>query len=741
MAKVQLQRAPDVRLNYNGMEFNGPLTQVWLEGNPVEDSSGRMTEFVLYRLHVTGVITYDRGGGTAQASPSASAEKNKGIKAPETSTPGSGSHILPTETADLRVGRDGFGGNARDTVRNRLLQQGGVLICTGHGFGDIFVNTSGGGRSADENLDVAWGPKPRSVTVKNLGGLNSVMEVDFVVEFCLGECWGGRPSGVSRSVPNLMSFTYGISYSVNQGGHTTRNVNGSLRVSVNREPVNSIDNNAPNLRRNVRPGAVADYARDYITQFMGNDFIDPAGGFRRSSQNYSISPDRSRIDFQFTDVEIESDNAYPIGISSASMSHTTSLQRESKGAFGKAHNRISGSFTAAAGFSAAHAWGRAYLVIRQRLMAARNDDQVFAILKSFSLTENIYAKSVSFDVSWVLTYKLSADPRKPRKKAELGRLLDPSITVGEVKDIFQGVMDEFAEQGREDAGEGDRERKKKEVAKSFFSYANFYEANGLFLQTEDRWIAWLNSMKANHSARGQRRLFFDSSTEQFFGLCKLPDRYSTGGAGEGTDQPVWYQPQAGFIGCDCPPPLKSYLTYEMQVVEGGVGQIMQIDALPQGNLRYESDIRDGMERNNPGSEYNYGRTRDYLDYNGNVISENVESESQQRYTTRYAPDTGEIWLIGYGERVCYNVQIPRFENVVDIRGKKYVVDKSTQSSYRVRRWQSGSMAGCPVYKAAWAFKLLKSNDKGINRYEANIADDSGRPLTEEEIKRLPGGGE
>jgi len=741
MTKVQVQRAEDVRINYNGMEFNSPLTNVWLGGAPVTDRSGRVTQYVQYTLHIVGVITYDRGGGTAAFSASNSPQKSEGLKGPTEPSGGVG-RLRNSERADQRIGRNTgiLGNGATDTVRNRLLQQGGALICSGYGFGDIFVNTSGDGRSGVENLDVVWGPVPENVVVRPIGGPNTVMEVSMTIRFCIGECWGGRPLGPGRNVVRLREFSYAIRYSIDQTGHTSRTLTGTLSIAANRKPVNSIDADRPANQPNAELDGSVDRARDYITALMGQSFTLPPAGFIRQSQDYAIDESHSSISFSITDSEVPSDNAYPPGIASAVVTHRASLSR-SNAKFSRVINTISGSMTAAAGYARWHAWTRAYLLIRQRILEGRRDPITFAVLTDLEIVENIYGKNVDFSVSWTLTYlpELAKVARPRRGNPGVGEMIG-DVAEGAVRinipipnrDIAGNAFGEGFIGG--DPGEGDRKRKELEIGTSFFSYANFYSSNGLFKGTGDKWNDWQESMQFNLSARGNRRLIYDSSQETFYSLCNpAVGTDIDGGARELTAGPRVYLGEIGSLSCNCPPANRSYLDYRQSVTDRSSGKILQIDSLPGDPLNVTNDPKDGTYRNSTGTEYEYPSTRSYTDYDGSVKSESVAPGTQKRATIRFGPDEGDIWLVGYAERLCYNVQIPKLANVLTIDGETYAIDKSAQDSHVVRRWQSGSLGGCPVYRATWAFKLKKTNAGGINRDEAIIVDDSGIPLGPEPI--------
>ena len=317
---------------YNGWTFQGPRVSTELSVSPQLDEARRTTTCWVGRLTVNAIVTDDTNGQTAGGSAATNME----------------------------------------TLRNLLMKTGGALTYSGWGTGDITVNTT----SADR--DCMWGPKTVSLEMKSIGSTYA-FEVLWVVEFALAECGSGVPVGVGI-VGNVLSYNYGVTYSIDQRGLTTRTISGHISIILNRASAGSttFTKSADSLRDRIKPAVPVQ--------------------FTRLSQEYRLSLDKSRLDFTFVDRELPSENSFPQGISTMDATHRTRV------AFPKlqqAENVISGFVEVVKGYPMAWGMDRILLFLRERMFVAKYVSKGLFIT-SIEITEHIFQRRIDFS----LTYRI-----------------------------------------------------------------------------------------------------------------------------------------------------------------------------------------------------------------------------------------------------------------------------------------------------------------------------------------------
>src|SRR5262249_49432701 len=142
-------------------------------------------------------------------------------------------------------------------------EPGQPFIYLGRPIGDFTLNVRGA-------KDCLWGPFPQ-VTSLEWHGLTSA-KITWTVKFHTPTCLGARFDGPCE-------FAYGTSVSIDRHGLTMRTYQGFIRIAQNR--LN------PKLRRVARS---ADEWRSKINPPL-------LAGFRRIPGEFSLSPDKCRLDF------------------------------------------------------------------------------------------------------------------------------------------------------------------------------------------------------------------------------------------------------------------------------------------------------------------------------------------------------------------------------------------------------------------------------------------------------------
>lgn len=161
-----------------------------------------------------------------------------------------------------------------DAIKASLGKVGGQLYYKDKGCGDLEVNISTGGQ-----LDIENGPKPLNLSFEHLAGPRAIrvtFEVLTTLPVCADAVYSGQPS----------EFVFRVSYAIDGSGYTTRRITGFVRVPVRRHPLQSrtFATSADEWREKITPALVP--------------------GCRRLPGTFTLSEDRSQLDFEFTDEEV-----------------------------------------------------------------------------------------------------------------------------------------------------------------------------------------------------------------------------------------------------------------------------------------------------------------------------------------------------------------------------------------------------------------------------------------------------
>lgn len=170
-----------------------------------------------------------------------------------------------------------------------LTQPAAGLIYNGRGTSGVNINLGG-------LQDVLWGPKPRILSLKPLGGGNAV-RIRWTVEFATLTCGDAQ---TQAGTP--IEFVYRLSFVKDQSGYSKRTYSGHVRIAQTRRAV---------VDRRVLVSA--DEWRERIVPPL-------LQGFRRTSERFNLDESKCRLDFEIIDDEF-GPNVPPPGVIKATATH------------------------------------------------------------------------------------------------------------------------------------------------------------------------------------------------------------------------------------------------------------------------------------------------------------------------------------------------------------------------------------------------------------------------------------
>lgn len=307
------------RLQYNGYAFND-LTNIFINADMVYDDSERTVKYHRYKLRAVTTI-YSEAGDT-------------------------------------------YCGEHFRRLRQRLSKAGQSLSLNHAAFGPpLLINVS------EVVRDVEFGPKPRVLSWNPVGDTNAV-EVVWECEFCLPTCDGDgnvRYSGIA-------GFNYGITYSIDTFGYTTRVVAGYLEIAMTRINGTEIPDTADAYRENIFVPHLVNFEREH---------------------NYSLSADKRKLEFSIIDREIRSPNAYPAGVVKIRASHRVGWTRRSLATL---PNTISATIELDKHQPRSRAWEIFRAIVTDRTQYATGSKKIF--FEGIEVDEDIYGNSISFSVAY-----------------------------------------------------------------------------------------------------------------------------------------------------------------------------------------------------------------------------------------------------------------------------------------------------------------------------------------------------
>lgn len=108
-------------------------------------------------------------------------------------------------------------------LRRALSQPGQNLVYEDRGYSDLTI---------DGGTDVMWGPHPKEMGFRPLGGGNAC-EIDWQVTVSIA-CEGGAQLAAGGGVGEIIEWVFSISYDNDYAGYTTRTINVTIRVPGSR---------------------------------------------------------------------------------------------------------------------------------------------------------------------------------------------------------------------------------------------------------------------------------------------------------------------------------------------------------------------------------------------------------------------------------------------------------------------------------------------------------------------------
>ncbi len=289
---------------------------------------------------------------------------------------------------------DGTVGDHFRRMRQKLTKAGRPLKIHLTAFGPALEINSGG-----NVRDVEFGPKPRVISWDPVGATNAV-EVIWECEFAVPVC-DGSPNGLRFS--GVAEFNYSIATTINRNGYTKRTISGFLTIAMTRFNVDSVPDSADMYREMITPLCPVNFHREH---------------------DWKLSEDRRRLDFTFTDTEIESPNVYPPGIIDIQASHRVNWTSRSRGTLSSS---ISANIKFQQGESRARAWEVFRGICQSRLAYAILEEKRY-LFTGLSVEEELYENSWRFS----LEYRLWSNSESPGVIASffsstgLGSAVDPA---------------------------------------------------------------------------------------------------------------------------------------------------------------------------------------------------------------------------------------------------------------------------------------------------------------------------
>jgi len=269
------------------------------------------------------------------------------------------------------------------SYRTLLTAPGKALQYSSKGFGTLDVNLPNG-----DVLDVAWGPFVEHFSFTPIAG-NLAALVEWRVSVSIPECDG------SEYKNKVMAYTWSVDYEIDGNGLTTITTEGELEIplSLRGLPVMKLQDNA-------------DAYRELI------NFPAPLS-FKRETQKYSLSKDRSKLAFTIVDRQLVA--AFPPGVTNMELRHRFSNAKPRM--FVMWNNTISGSVTVAPDQPKETAWNAFLQVATKRLLWATKVTNPFGeqvltgwqvIGTRLEVDENLFG----LDTRFTLSYDIGGVPLK-----------------------------------------------------------------------------------------------------------------------------------------------------------------------------------------------------------------------------------------------------------------------------------------------------------------------------------------
>lgn len=235
MPTTGLAVLPDIgTITYNSVVFSS-LVESSLSGKPIPDNAGRTIKCVEWSLTAKAIVTLP--------------------------------DLTSTSTDSVMV-----------QLRRLLETQGGTLVYTGRGFGQVKVNPASGGGLRD----VAWGPIPKLLSFQPLGGGRSA-DIEWQVTFTIPE--------VSSQVPPFLQFNSETAVTYDDECYSALSVKGTMEIPMTRTAVNN----------RVLTQTVDDFRERFLSQVAAG--IDLTR-YRVTRRSFNVSRDKRTMEWEFLAEEL-----------------------------------------------------------------------------------------------------------------------------------------------------------------------------------------------------------------------------------------------------------------------------------------------------------------------------------------------------------------------------------------------------------------------------------------------------
>lgn len=265
-------------------------------------------------------------------------------------------------------------------IRQLLTKPAGLLIIADTGLGspaEVIVNLTINGTDAD----VMWGPKPRLLTWEPIGS-NLAVRIVWVCQFAKSDCVLIAP------VNQFSALNYETRWGINGAGLTRRTISGFAEIPINRagSGVRIVSRAADQIRAQIQPTVPL--------------------GFKRTSQDWILSANRTKLSFTITDEEIASDNPYFPGVHEIEIEHNVAASISTTLGLNRWQGRFSGTILLDKFQSKDAAWLMFLFVIRQRFLKMIEFEET-VLLTGLEFNEQIFGKRVRFSLSYLHTTDLN----------------------------------------------------------------------------------------------------------------------------------------------------------------------------------------------------------------------------------------------------------------------------------------------------------------------------------------------
>jgi hypothetical protein len=355
------------KITYNGFQFP-PALSLRFNVTPVPSESGRTVKLLKGFISVECILTGSDFDATA-----------------------ADGYALTNGIAIGDVGRGQNMSTAGMQLARRLNAKGADLTIQGLGPLDIEISNRTTSSSSQSTAvpDLDNGPSPSTYEISSIINARAY-HIVWTCEFTFSPC---EDRFIDRTRPIINEVDFSIGYSIGTNGNPVRSITGSVGILNWVNPTNGQTQVNPDLPDGIKKSILK--------------WFPTLPAYERS-QSFTTVATRTKIQFSITDTRIGSDEPYPPGIHRCSISHNLRNDFSQPGLVGANQGinftmNFSGTIEYLPGYSKQHAWNQLVLIIRSRLTQLKTGYMMFG----FSVTEEIYGRSLTVDISYRLPATLA----------------------------------------------------------------------------------------------------------------------------------------------------------------------------------------------------------------------------------------------------------------------------------------------------------------------------------------------